>query len=340
MELVARTWRRSGPAIVVLLGVTLSAGQALAQPAAEVTAPEAQAAQHARAREEFERGVGFAREKRWLEAERAFDTAWSLEHAPNSAINLAIVRYHLGAYASADRALDEYEATAGADVSKRAEAERLRPLLATRLARLTLRVTPAGAEVRIDGQLQPGSGVQRVIPLDPGEHVVHVTSDGHVPTARTVEVGAAEGASLAIVLAQAEVRANETEPVSPPPSAADGRVQPNDDGVLRWTGIALGAAGGAGLIAAGVLAVAAAERNSDSKASCDENDCLPAGHAARTQARALGDAASVAGLAGGALLLAGGIVWLTSRSGSEADDAQLAVSAARGGLGLELRGAL
>lgn len=329
-----RQWRR---ATIALTWLALSAGHASAQPASvSSTALEpvdtANAAR-ARSREDFARGVQLARQALWSEAERAFEASWAGSSTANCAFNLAVARYHLGRYAAAERALDDFAAAGGGDPAKQAEAQRLRQLLAPRLARVTLHVLPATAEVHVDGALQPGSGEWRALALDPGEHALQITNAGHAPAARSLRVSGAEVARLDVALERPVEPLRAPEPAQPQP-----RPTPASTGNgLRLASLAGGAVGAAAVVVSLGLGVAALQRNADSRDACDGNDCLPAGHDARTQARDLGNAASVLAVAGGVLLAGSLVLWLTT---SPERRTQVAVRGGPDRLVLDVRGTL
>ncbi|MCB9599879.1 MAG: PEGA domain-containing protein [Sandaracinus sp.] len=182
-----------------------------AQPAADARTPveserESQAESRTdsdatRARALFERGLALAQEGRDAEAAEAFEASYAGVPRASTALNWAIVLHRLGRGRDALRALDAFEAErAHATETDVADAEALRQRLRALLATLTLRVEPADARVEIDGRPEPGVGAERLVPLDPGPHVVRVEAPGHLPRRATWTVAAGEALAQSITL--------------------------------------------------------------------------------------------------------------------------------------------
>ncbi len=155
--------------------------------------PSVRAAEQARAL--FERGLTLANDGRDAEAAETFERSYGLVPRASTALNWAIVLQRLGKGRSALRALDAFDAQReGASERDVADAAALRARVARLLATLTLRVAPEAARVEIDGREEAAEGVERILALDPGPHVIRVEADGHVP--RRLELTVAAGEEL------------------------------------------------------------------------------------------------------------------------------------------------
>jgi hypothetical protein len=82
---------------------------------------------------------------------------------------------------------------------------------------------------------------------------------------------------------------------------------------LRWTGVAVGAVGLAGIGIGGGYGLAAMSKANVAKGACDGNACTSqVGVDAARNARSLGTVSTVAFVAGGALVAAGAVLYFTS----------------------------
>jgi len=129
---------------------------------------------------------------------------------------------------------------------------------------------PSGAEVRIDGQVvaEVASGREQV--LDPGEHVITATLEGHEPFERRITLAKGErGVEVTVVLAPSPEPAPPPAPGPVAPPAAPPPAEPT--GPSAWTWVV----GGIGLAGMGVFAgfaISGLMRRGD----LDDLDCKPA----------------------------------------------------------------
>lgn len=148
---------------------------------------------------------------------------------------------------------DPEHATLGGD---RIEPARQRfEVLKTIPSTLTLQVTPASAQLRLDGEPQTGSGTFN-LKLRPGKHVLLVEAPGYESTASELEVKAAQTLEQSIQLKPipaAPAEARPTEPTPPTTAAARSRVPAY---------VTLGIAG-AGAVVGGIFGVQALGAKSD-----------------------------------------------------------------------------
>lgn len=140
----------------------------------------------------FAEGRGFMRDGRFADARDAFRRSLELNPRASVAFNLAVAYTRTGEYVAATTLFTRLLDADFGDLpeERRLEADSLRTEANASVATLTLRLPPAeGLDVRVDGQVY---GEQ--MRLDPGEHIVNITSPRHVPVEVrvTLERGGAE----------------------------------------------------------------------------------------------------------------------------------------------------
>lgn len=255
-----------------------------------------------------------------------------LQPATGTLLALAICHQTQGKLASAWVEFSEVAARAAKDgqLERESHARSQISLLKPQLSTLELRVPPevealAGLEVRLDG-IVVGKSVWNVpVPVDGGEHVVDVRAAEHDPWRHTVSVAMERDAVLAQVPPlvrspiTARVNAEQAKQLAPvahetpakrtPSQPTPQEPLPESSQALRWTGIAAAGAGAAALVAGGVCFVRSYQRKLDSQEPCSSPDCKLE-RQAQQDAWDLGNWATGLGIAGGALLLAGGALWL------------------------------
>jgi len=143
-----------------------------------VLAPSRVLAQTEEARGLFQQGQAAAEEERWSEALEFFRRAYELDERPfilrNIGVCLRVLGRHVESmvvYQQLLRVTDD----AAQQEEIRGWIEEARRSVAT----LTLQLDPPDAQVFVDGEPIAGQGAVRRIPLDPGDHSVLVTAEGH-----------------------------------------------------------------------------------------------------------------------------------------------------------------
>jgi hypothetical protein len=214
----------------------------------------------------------------------------------------------------------------------------------------------------IDGLLVKRDGVAistaewgLAIPADVGAHAVEASAPGYKGWVSSVDVQA-EGASVVVTVPQLEALPRERAAVTPAtlppgpvpsPSASQtagptGPAEPAPGGAQRTAGLIVAAAGVAGLGVGTILAVSAKSTYNDSLSKCEPSNpglCTSAGVTERGNARAAGDAASVAFAIGGAALAAGAVVWILAPRSSAAHSPSASIFMAPSPGGAVIRGA-
>ena len=309
--------------VVTLAGVGSLSPLAHAQspaPTTDVVAAEAM----------FDEGRKLVALGKFAEACPKFADSQRLDPSPGTLLNLASCWEKLGrtatAWATYRAAASAANATGRKDyvVTAQKHADALSP----RLAHVTLNV-PQG----IDGLLVKRDGVAistaewgLAIPADVGAHAVEASAPGFKGWVSSVDVPA-EGASVVVTVPHLEALPREVgaaNPPAPPPAPLPnppasqtagpmGPAEPAPGGAQRTAGLVVAAAGVVGLGLGTILAVSAKSTYNDSLSKCEPSNpglCTSAGVTERGNARAAGDAASVAFAIGGAALAAGAVIWI------------------------------
>jgi hypothetical protein len=175
--------------------------------------------------------------------------------------------------------------------------------LEPKLSRLTIALEAgtgpiAGLVVKRDGRVLGADSLGLALPVDPGVHAVEANAPNRQPW--STQVVAADGASLSVTVPQLQRERGST------PEGAQGETAASRRPVLRTVGIGIGVAGIVALGVGGYFGVRAISKNNDSKPGCDGNACDPDAKQARLDAISAAQVATVAFIAGGALL-AGGV---------------------------------
>lgn len=169
-------------------------------PASTTTAPPPDATADAQAM--FRRAVELGDVDRWAEALELFRRSLTLVARPSTRFNVGFALYRLGRFREAIETFDAYlTETEGETSELRTEALARREQAVLSLAELALEVEPDAALVRVDGQTVDGTGPTRVLPLDPGRHIVLATAPGYVDAQLEVSVLAAEHEVARLALA-------------------------------------------------------------------------------------------------------------------------------------------
>jgi hypothetical protein len=201
--------------------------------AAAAAAPRSAAAQspglaeeeaRASARSHFERGVSLMQNENWTAA--LIELERSLEVLPtrSALFNLAMCRKALHRYVEALDAFEQWRSEHAGDAreeERQAVDEALADLIEF-IGEIRLDVQPAGAEVRLDGEMigiAPIEGRRRV---EIGHHRIDVRLEGFEDGSREITVGARDQLALALTLVRAPpppapVPPPPPEPVPPPP---------------------------------------------------------------------------------------------------------------------------
>lgn len=269
--------------------------------------------------------------KKFAEACPKLAESQRLDPAPGTVLNLGLCHEGEGKLASAWVELKQAEALARAD----GRADRVKVCndhivaIEPKLGRVTIAVAPdaevAGIEVKLDGGLVGKAGWGTASPVDAGVHGIVASAPGKKSWEFRFEV--APGASKQTVVipkladdatatpAKLEAaRSVGAAPLLSPLSQDTGhdeshRLPPQRVGALI--------AGGVGIIGIAVGATfALSAKSTYDKANCDKttNLCTADGLIARSDAKSKAGVATIAMGIGGAALVAGAVLWFTTRA--------------------------
>jgi hypothetical protein len=273
------------------------------------TSPQERAAAQAL----FDEARRLMAEHRYPEACPKLEESERLEPGVGTRFNLAVCYEGVGRNASAWSLFLEVAASARQAAERaREQAARARAAaIEPKLPRLRivvpeparargLRITRGDADV---GPAQWGSAV----PTDPGTYAITATAPGKQPW--RVDVAAppnGETHTVSIAPLADETPAAVAPSSEPAPRASarrpvDDESLPSSLGTQRVAGLALGAGAIAALGVGSVFGIMAIDGNAASNQRCRGNLCNAAGYAQRRDARANGDRATVAFIAGSAL---------------------------------------
>ena len=258
-----------------------------------------------------------------------------LDQGIGTLYHLADCHEHLGKTATAWAEFIEVasQAKLKGQHDREAAARKRSDALATRLPHLVLEGTaPRGAEIRRDSTVIGAAELGASIPVDPGTHKVTVRAPGSV--AWEVAVTVREGATVRVKLPdtlQAVPVAVAPEPTaalhtSQPPAPAPATPlaepvtstrRPEQGNTQRNAGLVLA---GAGLISIGAgtyFGIHSIDKRNESRGHCLGNVCDPDGVSMRSDALTAGNVSTVTFIAGGALLVGGGVLFFTSPPSQE-----------------------
>jgi hypothetical protein len=252
---------------------------------------------------------------------------------------------HIGRTASAWTEFRSAEGLARERSDKRADVARGRAqALEPKLNRLTIAVARSiprsGLQVLRDGSPVAEEELGLDVPVDPGDHVVIVTSPGHKMRSFDVHVGPEgqtatvhleslenEGAAPALTPTPIPTPAPTETPTptpTPAPALASTSTPATSDGgaTRRWMGLGVGGLGVIGVGIGGALGLVAMSKRDQSNqgpsAPCDGSDhCTGSGLSLRKDAQNAASEANIAFAVGGAALAAGVVLYVTApRAGS------------------------
>lgn len=215
----------------------------------------------AAARAAYGEGQSLFAEDKFEEAKVAFEEAFAAVPNPIVLRSIGECEVKLGQIGAAIESFERYLKEKPGASDRTAVEEKLVELRATP-AVIVLRSTPAGAEVRIDGELSAASTPTEV-EVPPGQHHVSLSATGHDAGSQTVMANPGERVEVEISL--------EALPEPDPVPAADIEVSASDfdtaaelDGGSSTAAIwVTGALGVVGLAAGGVFGTMALSKHGD-----------------------------------------------------------------------------
>lgn len=298
-------------AVSSLLGVLASTGSARAQSNA------------ATAETLFQQGRDLLRAGQAAQACPKLAESQRLDPATGTLLALAMCHEADGKLASAWAEFVSVEARARKEGrSDREKVARTRAqALRSRLSTLEISV-PAevadlpGLEIRSDG-VELGRGAWNVaVSIDGGEHVIEVRATGKSPWrgAVTVKIESDVVVLSVPMLNDAPKPAPSGAPhVLAKEAATADAGKARDWAALEWTGVATAGAGVIALGVGGYFLSNALGKKAESDEDCSGNVCGPRGYTRREEAVREGNAATILGIAGGALVTGGATLFVVGR---------------------------
>lgn len=251
-----------------------------------------------------------------------YEASQQLDPALGTMLRIADCYERIGRTASAWAVFQQAAATAQrqGQTERHTIAKERADSLERRLSRISI-VVPAGArekglEIKLNGTVIPSASWDAPLPVDPGTQRLEASATGYKPWSGSAEVAAGSGTT--------PLHVPELEALPEVPAAAEASVTPSlpsptasGGNSLRTLGFVAGGIGVAGLAVSGLFAYSAYDKNEQSLEQCrqaDPNACTPEGANLRERAQSSALGATIAGVAGGALLVTGVTLLIASPS--------------------------
>lgn len=188
--------------------------------------------QRSRAREHFDRAVTLLEQKKFPEALKELEEAYTLHPHPSVLYNIGMTHHAMGSSVAAAKNLERYLSEAGSAVPPERRVETLRVLdeLATRLATLVLDVEPKGASVLLNGS---AVGVAGPITVVAGRQELVVSHAGHRTERRSLDLKGRTTTSLQIRLEMEATVSRARAPLEIDCAVPDATVYVDDAAVAR-----------------------------------------------------------------------------------------------------------
>lgn len=164
--------------IVALGSLALSLLLSVAWPSSGA-AQDVPAARTREAEQLFTDGLRLAQQDRWAEALELFRRSDAVVELPATVLNMGRCLLRLGRAREALGAVERFRRMGSSTPVLEAMASEIESEGRGRLATLELAVVPEHAEVLLDGSPEHARGAVRRILLDPGDHQIAVSAEGH-----------------------------------------------------------------------------------------------------------------------------------------------------------------
>lgn len=300
----------------------------------------------------FNDGKRLATAGSYADACPKFEESQRLDPAIGTQFNLADCYEHLGKTASAWAMFQDVASSArSAGQAARAQVAAQRAAaIEAKVSKLTI-VAPknaTGLEVRRNGELLGSVLWGNAAPVDPGSYTIEATAPGKQRWSSVAAVGP-NGASVTVTIPPLEDAATPAaEAADPVPSGASPATgaeaavphadEPSRASPLRTAGLVVGAGGIVGLGVGAVFGILSISKHADYSSHCAGNVCDPQGLSGHADAVTYGNVSTGAFIAGGVLVAAGGVLFLTAPKTHTATGLYLAPSLGRGEAGITIGG--
>ncbi|WP_224370405.1 PEGA domain-containing protein [Hyalangium versicolor] len=250
------------PLVLVLLAVSLAAGNASAAGSKAPTKANMEEAQ-----KRYERGRDLYEESDYRGALVEFQRAYELAPSFRLLYSIALVQYQLQDYASSMRSYQQYLQEGGNDIpaQRREEVQRELNKLRSRVATLTITTDRPGAEVSVDDVVVGTTPLQDPVIVSAGRRRITATLPGQPPVSRAIDVAGTDSVNVALAFgAPKETPAPvATAPREQAPVGVTEKAQPRGIPWVAW------GTTGALAVATGVTGVMALGAQSDLKKKRD-----------------------------------------------------------------------
>lgn len=302
---------RFRPNLVLPLLAVFAAQPAFAQaaPAAPATDSASDATAKQEAARRFEHAIKLYEDADYTLALAEFERVYELVPDYRVLYNIGQVSIQLGRYARAFRTLKEYVARGGAELApdRAAAVQADLTQLAGKIARLSIQVEQAGAQISVDGIAVGRAPLAEPLVVDVGEHRVQVELAGYLAQSQSFTLAGGDRREAAFVLQQPQaaqpppaVIEAKRAPQPPPPRAEP--VASSHRG--SWVGVGWASTGAfaAGALVSGALGASAVGNLRELRGTAGTSRSALDQAQARASSRLL-----VADVLGGAALVAGGV---------------------------------
>ena len=265
----------------------------------------------------FKQGKQLLAAKRYAEACKAFEDSQALDAAIGTQLNIALCFEQWGKLATAQAAYLEAEKQAAVKGDSRAAAARQRAdALTARIPKIVFVLpdpVPADLVVEVDDREIGPDTLRLGVSVDPGMHRISYRFGSDKPTAITAEIVQSETKRITVEVPRA--RGKVMPPPEPPPepvkTVSRGRTRRIIGLTISGGGVVIAGVGGAlALIARSDYRTAFADHCSSVDNSCDDE-----GYEATRDARTKANIATGLVIGGGAVIVAGAIVFFTAPKG-------------------------
>lgn len=320
------SWMTSGrhPVVRARVRPLLAAVFALV-PALHAPALRAQERDPAAAEVLFREGKKLLNEGKLEQACPKLAESYALDPATGSLLATALCYERAGKLASAWAAYTEaasrakQEGRSDREQSARSSADRLEPRLSRLIVELDPNVDASAVTVTRDGVPLRSATWGTAIPVDAGTHHIRAVISGKTPFEQDVDSKDGEQQRVVVTFGGGDGASDAPEPEetaiglgSEGDVTADAGSERSSWTPLRTTGVVIGAFGVGGLALGGVFGLRAMSLKDESEEKgCDsQSRCTPEGTSVRLDARSAGDLATIATIAGSALVVAGATLFV------------------------------
>ncbi|MBX3231284.1 MAG: hypothetical protein KIT84_10105 [Labilithrix sp.] len=191
----------------------------------------------------------------------------------------------------------------------RERADKLEP----RLIKLSIQSKATNIDVKLDGNTIDPAALGTPIPVDAGKHTLEASAKGKKTFTTTVEVSDTKNKTPSVEIPPLE---------DAPEEKTDGPkvIEPPKEQGRGWSGqktlgVVVASAGVIGLGVGGFFGLRTSSQWKEAQTHCNGNECDQTGVNLAAQAKSSGNIATIASIAGGALLIGGAVLFFTASDG-------------------------